>query len=147
MSIKEICEKYGIQNYTINNDGSIDIDGNVDLYYRNLTELPLRFNYVSGYFSCNNNKLTSLLGSPKSVGGNFYCDNNELTSLKGGPQSVGGHFDCGYNQISSLEGGPQSVGDFYCFNNPIHEKLGDIDYKLYIKQLNRDIKLNIILNE
>ena len=29
MSIEEICEKYGIENYTINDDGSIDVDDHV----------------------------------------------------------------------------------------------------------------------
>ena len=29
MSIDEICKKYGIENYTINDDGSIDVDGDV----------------------------------------------------------------------------------------------------------------------
>ena len=29
--IDEICRKYNIINYTINSDGTIDVDGNVDL--------------------------------------------------------------------------------------------------------------------
>ena len=29
MSIEEICKKFGIENYTINEDGSVDVDGNV----------------------------------------------------------------------------------------------------------------------
>ena len=29
--IEEICEKYNIRNYTINEDGSIDVDGYVNL--------------------------------------------------------------------------------------------------------------------
>ena len=57
--ISLICEKYGITNYTINGDGSIDVDGDVNFYSKGLTELPLTFNKVSGYFSCANNQLTS----------------------------------------------------------------------------------------
>jgi hypothetical protein len=56
------------------------------------------------------------------VGGNFYCDNNKITSLEGSPSSVGGYF--------------------YCSNNPIYKELGDIDYKIYIKCINRDNKLS-----
>ena len=56
-NIHKICEKYGIKNYTINTDGSIDVDGNVHLWCRGLTELPLKFNHVSGYFNCYVNKL------------------------------------------------------------------------------------------
>ena len=29
--IDSICKKYGIKNYTINVDGTVDVDGNVDL--------------------------------------------------------------------------------------------------------------------
>ena len=41
--IDSICKRYGIENYTINEDGSIDVDGNVSLSSQGLTELPLRF--------------------------------------------------------------------------------------------------------
>jgi len=50
--IKDICEKYSIKNYTINPDNTIDVNGNVYLYKSGLTELPLQFNNVSGYFEC-----------------------------------------------------------------------------------------------
>jgi hypothetical protein len=37
--IDSICKKYGIKNYTINPDGIVDVDGDVDLYGRRLEEL------------------------------------------------------------------------------------------------------------
>ena len=83
--IDSICQKYNIKNYIINEDGSIDVDGDVDLSNRELIELPLKFRNVSGYFNCSNNELTSLEGAPSSVGGNFYCSGNKLTSLEGFP--------------------------------------------------------------
>ena len=145
--IHNICEKYGIKNYTVNTDGSIGVDGDVDLSNKRLTKIPLKFNNVSGYFLCYYNELTTLLGSPKSVGGNFYCSSNKLTTLEGGPKSVGGNFRCSFNKLTTLEGCPRPlVGDFDCYDNPIHDKLGDIDYKSYIKQLNRDKILNELLN-
>ena len=55
--ISLICKKYGIENYTINSDGSIDVNGNVDLYDESLTELPLTFNKVTGYFDCSDNEI------------------------------------------------------------------------------------------
>jgi len=116
--IHEICREYGITDYTINNDWSVDIDGDVFLYNEGLTKLPIKFNHVSGNFNCSKNNLTTLEGSPQSVGGNFWCDGNELTSLYGVPKSVGGYFDCSDNNLTTLEGGPQSVGgDFYCDDN------------------------------
>ena len=41
--INEICKKYNIKNYTINQDVSIDVNGYVDLYNIGLTKLPLKF--------------------------------------------------------------------------------------------------------
>ena len=69
--IDAICRKYNIRNYTINEDGSINVDGNVDLKYKKLTKLPLKFKNVSGGFYCHDNQLTSLEGCPESVGGDF----------------------------------------------------------------------------
>ena len=144
--IEDICKKYGIENYTINSDGTIDVNGDVNLYNRGLTKLPLKFRNISGGFYCFNNQLTSLEGAPNSVSGDFYCQNNNLTSLEGAPKSVGGNFDCQNNKLTSLEGAPISVsGYFYCYDNPIYDELGDIDCKLYIKSLYRDKKLEEIL--
>ena len=50
-------------------------------------------------FSCYNNKLTSLEGSPKEVNGDFSCHNNQLTSLEGSPKEVGGSFYCHNNPV------------------------------------------------
>ena len=105
--------------YTINNDGSIDVEGNVDLSYNELTKIPFKFGIVSGNFNCSDNQLTSLEGAPNSVGGDFNCSGNQLTSLEGAPNSVGGGFYCYINQLTSLEGVPNSVGGiFNCSNNP-----------------------------
>ena len=119
--IDSICQKFGIENYTINSDGSIDVGGDVDLIDKGLTKLPLKFRNVSGDFICHSNELTSLEGAPQSVGGGFYCYYNELTSLEGAPQSVGDDFDCSSNKLTSLEGAPQSVGGDYfdCSNNQL----------------------------
>ena len=114
----EVCEKYKIIDYTINDDLSIDVDGSIGLYNKNLEHLPLKFNYVHGGFQCNRNKLKSLEGCPKTVGGDFVCYGNKLKSLEGCPQSVGGDFYCFTNDIETLKGSPQTVdGDFYCFDN------------------------------
>jgi len=146
-NIHKICEVYGITNYTINADGSIDVDGDVNLYRCGLTKLPMKFNHVSGNFNCRWNQLTSLEGSPQSVGDNFNCSWNNLTTLVGTPQSVGGDFECSYNKLTTLEESPNNVGgSFNCDGNPIYDQLGDIDYKSYIKQINRDKILNELLD-
>jgi hypothetical protein len=90
--IDSICEKFKIDNYTVNEDGTVDVDGDVELSDKGLKKLPLKFGRVTGHFSCNNNELTTLEGSPSRVGGYFICNSNELTTLKGGPSEVGGNF-------------------------------------------------------
>ena len=121
MKIDEICEKYEIENYTINDDGSIDVNGSVRLYNKGLTELPLTFNRIEGYFDCSNNKLTTLKGSPKWVDSDFYCSwtDNRLTSLEFSPEYVGGDFYCSIGGLTDLLGSPKEVGgDFICEHNP-----------------------------
>ena len=119
-SIESICKKYGITNYSINIDESIDVDGDVNLYQEKLTKLPLKFNKVGGHFYCSYNQLTTLEGSPREVGGYFYCNNNKLTTLEGSPREVGDHFNCSNNQLTTLEGSLMEVGgDFYCNNNKL----------------------------
>jgi hypothetical protein len=140
--IDTICKKYGIKNYTINPDDSIDVDGDVDLRgsrfwdhfrssniltrYRStelqtnnwtLDRLPFYFGKVSGTFDCRYNNLTSLEGCPKEVGGDFYISDNLLTSLVGCPNEVR-RFLGGDNLFSDLTGCPQVVnGDFNVSNN------------------------------
>lgn len=144
-SISDICNKYGIKNYIINEDGSIDVDGSVYLYDEGLTKLPLKFGKVTGefncsrnqltslegcpkevggFFSCFNNKLTTLKGAPEKVGGNFYCFDNKLTTLEGAPKEVGGGFWCSYNGLTSLEGAPKKVGNFDCSYNELISLIG-----------------------
>jgi hypothetical protein len=118
----EVCKKYDIENYTINDDLSIDVDGSVYLEKEKLEYLPLKFNYVSGDFSCYDNKLKSLEGCPQTVGGRFNCYFNELVSLEGSPQTVDGDFDCSYNELETLEGGSQTVnGNFDCYSNELKD--------------------------
>jgi hypothetical protein len=48
--IESICKKYGIENWTINSDGSIDVDGNVNLSEKGLDKIPLKFRNVTSNF-------------------------------------------------------------------------------------------------
>jgi hypothetical protein len=68
-------------NYTINEDGSINVLGNVNFTKksRSLLALPLNFNKVSGDFNCSWLGLTTLKGSPMEVGGTLTA----LQSIRG----------------------------------------------------------------
>jgi len=89
--IKILLQKYNIKNYIINNDGSIDVNGDINLYNKKLTELPFKFGNVIGNFDCSHNQLTSLKGAPQIVY-DFHCSSNLLINLKGSPQEIGGSF-------------------------------------------------------
>jgi len=121
--IEKVLNFLKIKNYKINDDNSIDVDG--DVYISGLGELglkkiPIQFNRVSGRFSCSSNQLKSLEGAPREVGGTFSCDNNKLKSLEGAPTKVGGHFDCSINKLKSLEGAPTEIrGHFDCSINKL----------------------------
>jgi len=139
--IDSICKKYNIVNYTINDDGTVDVDGDVNLrnvtvnvkgeygFYKGLTKLPLKFGSVTGYFDCSYNQLNTLEGGPKEIGGNFICSYNQLTTLEGGPIHVGGNFDCSDNKLTTLEGAPNYVGgSFNCYNNQLTTLEGGPSY-------------------
>ena len=98
--------------------GLVNVDGSVDISYKNLTSIPVQFGYVGGKFDCSSNKLTTLQGSPREVGEDFSCWDNRVITLHGGPREIGGDFCGTYNQLISFEGAPREVGgDFWCRNN------------------------------
>jgi hypothetical protein len=112
--------------WSINSDTNlIDIEGYADMSQMNLTEIPVKFGDVTGYFHCHFNQLTTLVNAPKTVGGDFFCSSNILKSLIGAPHSVGGVFYCSGNRLASLEGAPQSVGgNFDCEMNRLKSLKG-----------------------
>ena len=91
------CDEMGIENYTINDKGEIDVNGSVWLNKKDFKELPYKFGKVNGRFSlCDNKNITSLKNCPNEVGSSFDIDGCFLIdSLKGCPEEVGGYFYCG----------------------------------------------------
>ena len=121
-NIDKICKQYNIENYTINTDGTIDVNGEVgvNLDYLRLKKLPLKFNKVNGWFDCSNNELITLEGSPVEVNGSFYFNSNKLTSFEYVPKIIRGSFDCSWNNIKTFEYFPSYIKyDFYCYDTPI----------------------------
>jgi len=116
----QVCNIYEIKNYTINDDLSIDVDGDIGITFQNLEYLPIKFNYVSGVFVCFFNELVSLKGSPKTVGGYFDCSYNNLKTLEESPKTVGGYFGCSYNKLTDLEHLPEVSGGIDTQSNPVN---------------------------
>ena len=94
--IEDWCEDMGIEKYTINSQGEIDVNGSVSLDRRDFKELPYKFGGVNGWFDVGYNKnLISLKNCPDFVIGNFSCsDCPQLDSLEGAPQKVKDNFFC-----------------------------------------------------
>lgn len=137
--IKKFCKQYDIRKYTINNDLTINVTGDVYLKSYNETQLPdyIQFKIVEGsfiieysnlnslkgcpvfvgdQFSCSYcNNLKTLEGAPKEVYYDFYCsDCMNLKSLKGCPKKIGGNFDCSNcDNLVSLSGCPKKVGGYF----------------------------------
>jgi len=122
LEIHNLCREYNIKKYIINDDMSINTIGGVDLSGRKLTQIPIKFKEVGGYFYCYNNQLTSLEYCPETVDGDFSCSNNQLTSLKYCPETVGGGFNCYRNQLTNFDGLPEFFEQsIYLEGNPVYE--------------------------
>jgi hypothetical protein len=97
MNKQEIVEwltKYNITKYIINDDLTVDVDGEVDLKRKCLYRIPVQFGTVAASFTCAINYLTSLKNCPHTIGGNFYCSVNDITSFQYCPKYIGGSFFC-----------------------------------------------------
>ena len=101
VEIIKLCKEYNITKYTINDDYSIDVDGHVDLAHKQLTKIPIKFNNVTGFFTCVGNMLVDLENAPRRVERNFMCQHQyhgSFISLKGAPDYVGFRFDFNENE-------------------------------------------------
>lgn len=88
------CNKY-IRNdkWKLNENGRVDVQGNVIISNKNLSEIPVNFGYVTGDFSIYKNNLKNLRGCPVEVGGKFFCGLNPFETLEGCPKEIGGNFN------------------------------------------------------
>jgi hypothetical protein len=118
-STEDLLEEFDIHKYDINEDGTVDIRGNVDISHSKLPNIPLRFGIVKGDFSCSGNQIKTLEGSPIKVGGDFYCSINQLITLEDAPIEVNGDFWCYSNKLTSLKGSPKEVNGFNCEFNEL----------------------------
>ncbi|MFT5249720.1 MAG: hypothetical protein ACI93P_001448 [bacterium] len=122
IEVDTILKKYNIRlsKYNIDNEGRIDVEGDVEFRYTNLNYLPLKFGKVNGSFNCSGLTLQSLKGAPSYVKYDFRCENNALTSLKYGPKHVGGSYNCSNNKLETLTGCATEIGrDFVCKHNKL----------------------------
>ena len=74
-NIEGWLKKYNIKYYTINDDFTIDIEGNVNLCKYSEKELPgyIQFNIIKGHFNISSSNIITLKGVPKKCE-KFYCN-------------------------------------------------------------------------
>ena len=77
-NVKQWLDNMEIKKYVINDDLSVDVNGDVLLYKKGLSEIPVQFNRVDGFFNCANNQLTSFKNFQIYIGGYFQYKDNPL---------------------------------------------------------------------
>ena len=107
--------------YNIYDDMSVDAMGPVNMSYKNLKKIPVKFRRCTSDFTCEQNKLITLDNAPHTIHGSFNCSFNHLDDLKGGPRLVSGVYNCSNNIIMSLEGAPSKLRDFNCSGNLLRD--------------------------
>ncbi|HDR9764138.1 TPA: hypothetical protein ACK3Q6_002691 [Burkholderia cepacia] len=109
-----------VKNYTINDDLTVDVEGDVKLpdygvkhmlsdnsYSICPESLPIQFGIVKGDFHCG--ELKDLHGAPRHVTGNFVCEYTDVKSLEGMPEHVGKDITIRRTAITNLEGLPNYI--------------------------------------
>ena len=144
LDIDAWCEEMGIESYTINSKGEIDVNGDVFLHDCSFEVLPYKFGKVMGDFSIMHSNIKSLYNCPTKVYGDFYCSHSkELETLEGSPEYVRGVFSCSKcKKLTSFEGCPKKViKSFICDKvNMYGKEFTQEDVKKYC-----DVKGSIIL--
>lgn len=97
------CHKLGIKKFKVRQDGKVDVDGDVNIYSRQLKNIPVKFGNVSGDFNCEYNFLRNLENCPDFVGGDFRCTKNQINTLEFLPKKIEGGFLCRDNQLESIK--------------------------------------------
>ncbi len=118
LELETQIKEYDIKDYSINEDGSIDCNQDVNLSYKHLIEIPILFNKISGKFLIFSNQLSSLKNCPVQIDDYFDCSSNQLKTLEFGPEYVGREYQCYDNKLITLNGCVEEVyGDFDCSDN------------------------------
>ena len=117
-----LCMKFGIRNYVIHDDGTVDVKHSVYLENKRFKDnkLPIKFGLIEGSFYCSNCGLTTLENAPHTVEGKFDCSKNDLKSLKHCPKNIYDGFYCHQNKILTLDldDVPNFVGGYFnCYRS------------------------------
>lgn len=146
--IDDIMIGSGISKYTINEDHSINIDGNValnseQLIIQYMINGSIKLNIINGDFSCMLKGDLSNASLPKIVYGDFDISFSDFKTLERCPEYVGGDYNCSYNELTTLKGCIKEVnGDFNCSMN----ELLTLEHAPYNVSGDVDISHNLLTN-
>lgn len=120
--IVDLLIQWGIENYTVNDDLTVDVDGDVSLQQafeiKKSREFVFQWGVIKGNFSCARCLLISLEGAPREVHGNFDCSGNKFILLDHSPEIVKGDYLCYNNKsLRSLQGCTRKIGGNFDISN------------------------------
>lgn len=118
--ISAYMQQWDIQEYKVLNDGSVNASGIICLngQLKQIGGFPFKFHKIEGDLEIHFNDLTELINMPDIVTGRFSCRNNQLHSLKGTPQQVSSLI-CSHNKLDNLMGCPDTLSNLDASNNPL----------------------------
>lgn len=130
--IQKFADNHNLKedDYTINNDFSIDVFHSIQLQDKDLIDnkIPFKFGKIQGDFRISDVHLESLENSPEEVTGDFMITFTDIENLVGSPRIVGKNLNVNFNRkLSTLDGSPDKVGgDFKFFSSWIVKDISGI---------------------
>jgi len=118
--IKDWLNDHYIINYIINDDMTIDVNGDVQLLQTTIIKFPdyIQFRKIEGCFDLESTQLQELRGCPIYVKGYFDIRKNNLDSFKFSPKYVGGSFICDQNWgLEEIDGLPDYIGQDFIYTD------------------------------
>ena len=108
--VEAFLGKWGIKNFTIRDNGMVDVHEDVELDGWEGKTYPFKFGKIDGCFLSPDVGLETLENGPEEVDENFFVFFNKLSSLVGMPKRIGGACCIDKNPFSSLEGITPDIG-------------------------------------
>lgn len=90
-----------ITDFTINDDNTVDVRGDLNLDGLRHAKLPVKFNHVTGSVSLAGAMLTTLEGLPEEINGDFDITSVKLDNVTGFPLKIHGDCHLGHIEIAS----------------------------------------------
>lgn len=109
--IKQFLNANRIQNYTIEDDGTVNVTG--DVLLNGIKELPIQFGRITGHFVVDDVSFKTFKGFPKVVGGDVRIQRRVIVpDYTGFPEVIRGAAAMKTIQADSLKGFPKLISKY-----------------------------------